>query len=325
LFATPDSKSQPDLISTRIPSHVIQVPVTQTNLFATPKSESVRVASHVVQMPITQKTFPVNPKAVVASVSCAQVHFDMFVHDPVKCMYISQGLLRGGWECSTITNIINIMNQKIDGQDAYFMDIGSNIGAFSLNVAHKGFNVVAFEAMTYNIELQRASIGTFPPSGNLVLFQTAVSSTDGASMCIAAAKGGNPLKNTGNGQLTQGCEPAAEHVSVRSIDSILTHEGMNTKCFTVVKADIEGFEALAFQGASNIFQGRCPPCFVFFEYIEKYTIMATNSSESPFKVLSSYGYACTSTNKKYYVCNMKKHIHSTRCSKNTDTSQKSPF
>ena len=55
LFATPDSKSQPDLISTRIPSHVIQVPVTQTNLFATPKSESVRVASHVVQMPITQK------------------------------------------------------------------------------------------------------------------------------------------------------------------------------------------------------------------------------------------------------------------------------
>jgi FkbM family methyltransferase len=332
-------ENQTDLISAMIPYYTMKGPIAQSTFFANPNASiatvhnanttkpdllttlihqttfiSTRVPSRVIQGPITQNTFLANPAARIADVSCAQANFKMFVHDPIKCQYISQGLLHGGWECSTITKIIDIMNQKIDGDDAYFMDIGSNIGAFSLNVAHSGSNVVAFEAMTYNIELQRASIGTFPPRGNLILFQTAVSFTDGPSMCIAAAKGGDPLINTGNGQLTHGCEPMAEHVSVHSINSILTQEGMNTKCFTVVKADIEGFEALAFQGASNIFHGRCPPCVIFFEYNEEYTIMATNSSRTPFNVLSLYEYVCSPITKTDYVCNLKKNEHLTRCS-----------
>jgi FkbM family methyltransferase len=238
----------------------------------------------------------------------------MFVHDPAKCIYISRGLIAGGWECGTISAIINIMKRKPDGDRGYFMDIGANIGSLSLAVAHSGFNVVAFEAMTFNVELQQASAGTFPPGGKLHLFHTALSSGDGKEMCVAAAKGGEPIVNTGNGQLTFNCDPSSEHVSLRSIDSILSQDKtLNGECFSVIKADIEGFESLAFEGAINIFTGPCPPCAVFFEYNKEYTLMATNVERAPFDFLNAYGYSCEFVEGADYRCNLETSPYKARC------------
>jgi FkbM family methyltransferase len=205
------------------------------------------------------------------------------------------------------------LKRKPDGERGYFMDIGSNIGSFSLTIAHSGFNVVAFEAMTYNVELQHASAGTFAPGGTLNLFHTAVASVDGKSMCIGAAKGGGPKINSGNGQLTKECEASSEHVSLRSIDSILADEHLSEVCYSVVKADVEGFEALAFEGALKMFTGKCPPCAVFFEYNQEYTLMATKVARAPFNFLSAHGYSCEVISAADYRCKLTTSQYATRC------------
>jgi FkbM family methyltransferase len=275
---------------------------------------STRAPPQLISVPINTKTFQANPGARIAHVSCDGTTFDMFVHDPAICIYISQYLLNGAWECATISAILAIMKKKPDGERGYFMDIGANIGALSLAVAHSGFNVVAFEAMTFNIELHQASVGTFPPSGKLHLFHTALSSADGKEMCVAAAKGGEPTVNSGNGQLTYNCEPSSEHVSLRSIDSILAQDKiLNEMCFTVIKADIEGFESLAFEGAKNIFTGTCPPCAVFLEYNKEYTLMATNVERAPFNFLSAHGYSCEVVKDADYRCNLTTSPYKDRC------------
>ena len=276
---------------------------------------STRVSSRNIAGQLTDRTFQANPKARIANVSCAGASFNMFVHDPAECIYISQGLLSGGWECEIITEIVDILKRKPDGERGYFMDVGSNIGSFSLTVAHSGFNVVAFEAMTYNVELQQASVGTFPPGGNLNLFHTAVTSVDGEKMCIGAAKfsPGGPKINAGNGQLTRECEASSEHVSLRSIDSILADEKLGAACFSVIKADVEGFESLAFEGALKIFTGKCPPCAVFFEYNKEYTVIATNDERAPFNFLSSHGYSCEVISAADYRCKLTASQYAARC------------
>lgn len=140
----------------------------------------------VPNMPtIAEATLPNNPHAQIAHVrNCAGTSFDMFVHDPKNCIHISKALLAGGWECHIINPIAAMMKHR---PDEYFMDIGSNIGAFSLTLAHTGAKVLAFEAMQYNVELQSAPVGTMLDSSRQQhphLFHVAVAPETGGELCI---------------------------------------------------------------------------------------------------------------------------------------------
>jgi len=267
---------------------------------------------------ITPTTFPNNPLAQVAHVwKCADTRFDMFVHNPADCRYISKGLLEGGWECHMIDQIAALMGQH---RDEYFMDIGSNIGSFSLTLAHAGAKVLAFEAMQYNAELQSASLGTLLPPGRqhlLRLFHAAVAPVTGGELCVHPV--GNANENKGNGQVYNGpCRAGDEAVPRYAIDDLMAGQpDLSNACVFAVKADVEGYEALAFQGAKNMFTGRCPPCAVFMEYQEAYTLKATGDARAAFHVLEKYGYTCALLQDSDYKCAMALPQHAARCGQNS--------
>ena len=52
------------------------------------------------------------------------------------------------------------MNQtnNIERKDVYFVDIGANIGTFSIAMAMAGYSVIAFESMRINQQALRLSI-----------------------------------------------------------------------------------------------------------------------------------------------------------------------
>ena len=184
-------------------------------------------------------------------------------------------------------------------RDEHFMDIGANIGTWSLAAAHAGRAVVSFEPLEYNTEILAASANGSFGSLNLRLFKAAVGSADQDAMCVREPLGAD--RNRGNGQLAPlsecagtklGYKAAAEIVKVRSIDSLLGDSGVHV-CFGVAKIDVEGYEYAALKGARSVFEGRCPPCAIFLEYNQQYHLRAAGNNTALFEYLvKEKGYVC---------------------------------
>jgi FkbM family methyltransferase len=165
---------------------------------------------------------------------------------------------------------------------SYFVDIGANIGMYTMVMLAGGHKVLAFEPMQYNVELLAASITKVGAGQRVRLFKTALSYNTSANLCIEAAKQGWPEINRGNGQLappdpsTGICGPAQETVPVRSINGLLDEmPWMSNMCVNAIKADVEGFENFALRGASSVMQGSCPPCVVSVEFFRAYATRAS--------------------------------------------------
>jgi hypothetical protein len=125
---------------------------------------------------------------------------------------------------------------------------------------------------------------------------------------------GDPAHNQGNGQITADCARPVERISVRTIDSVLASApSLKDACFSVVKADIAGYEALALAGMDGIFTGKCPPCAVFMKNIEEYSIKASGDSMAAFKVLEQYNYECSNLREFDWKCVINDEIHEARC------------
>jgi 2-polyprenyl-3-methyl-5-hydroxy-6-metoxy-1,4-benzoquinol methylase len=112
---------------------------------------------------------------------CTSVQpFPMFVHDPKICRFISGEILsRGHWEPQLTLELLEHLGPPSSGR--VFLDIGSNIGWFSLTAAAAGHRVIAIDALRTNVELLMRSISANPQFQELIeVFHYAVSSSGGS-------------------------------------------------------------------------------------------------------------------------------------------------
>ena len=75
----------------------------------------------------------------------------------------------GGWESWEIAHILDALRMDISRDSpAYtppvFVDVGANVGAFTMSVAHAGFRVYAFEGFLTNSLMIRSSLCANPPT-----------------------------------------------------------------------------------------------------------------------------------------------------------------
>lgn len=242
-----------------------------------------------------------NANAKLATVT-APIKLQMYVHDPKECVFISAGLLAGAWEPDNQQLILNALRtvRAASEQQTWFVDIGANIGSYTMTMAQAGFNSVAFEPMLYNTELLTASIDLMGLNEQVFLVKAAVGAGHGNDMCVAPALGGSPDMNQGNGQLVplsrckDGDRASKETIQVNSVDNLLAGLGKAGElCPGAIKIDVEGYEALALRGARSLLRGPCQACLVLMEFQRAYTLQSGVDQHAQFSLLiSEYGYSC---------------------------------
>jgi FkbM family methyltransferase len=142
---------------------------------------------------------------------------------------------------------------------AVVVDVGANIGAFTLPVAKRvgaSGRVIAIEASTMVFPyLQRNVI--LNGLDNVRPVQCAAFSADRQTVSFYEA----PIDRFGKGSLGAQFQACPVSVVTRTLDSLLVEHQVSR--VDLIKLDIEGAEAAAFRGAEKLLTGDNPPVVVF--------------------------------------------------------------
>ena len=200
-------------------------------------SELAYAATHLQSIPEVEHSGHLNNNNVPcrwASARIRRARWRMCVYPSVQDTYLSAALAKDGcWECDMVSQ----MTQTLElAPGSILIDIGGNLGMYSLAAAAIGHASHVFEAVPLNSLMLDASIrrNNF---GNLVtLYPTALGSHAG-SLAM-----GRMINNQGGAQHTKG--PGRVQVPVLRLDDVLPP--LAAPIF--IKIDIEGSECDAVAG-----------------------------------------------------------------------------
>lgn len=167
--------------------------------------------------------------------------FRMNIHDPSRDGVSREIQQKGCWECKHINDMAAAL-RTYDG--AYFLDVGGNIGMWSLTAASLDRRVFTIEALPANVERICGSVRANPPmAGRIgVLNVAATSEPKTFKFSVPAGNmGGTRVIDAGGGGGND------DEVTVRgaTIDSLK----LPTDIPVVLKVDVEGHELQALWGA----------------------------------------------------------------------------
>jgi len=143
------------------------------------------------------------------------------------------------------------------GPVGHALDIGANVGFYSLALANRGWNVIAFEPMAANNALMEATMcrnpalnakitlnkfGLGAKSDHCVIVSGDTNLGDGVSKC-----GEDASKFEKNGQLGYHVRAAFD---VHRLDDVLVEQAV--KQIDFVKMDVEGFEGQVMKGGQSL-------------------------------------------------------------------------
>ncbi len=173
------------------------------------------------------------------------------------------------WEqMSVFTHITQLDNfakeNNLDRSEVYFVDIGANLGTFTLGVAAAGFKVIAIEAMSVNqFALSMSLCSNMGMSEAVTLLSVALGKE--AGQCTVFSATYNVLDGTircgdaGETQLLQAGMLRRQVVDVARLDDLLKEWLPALKNRVgALKMDTEGFEPWVIQGGKKFFSSVRP-------------------------------------------------------------------
>ncbi|WIA15478.1 hypothetical protein OEZ85_002118 [Tetradesmus obliquus] len=170
-----------------------------------------------------------------------------------------------GWETTEVEHVLWALQQTTPQQQQQqqqpplFVDIGANVGVFSVSAAAAGARVAAFEAMPSNVALLRRSLCSTPwLAQKMALFGTGLGTKSAKCVIIS------DTVNRGDGHTVCDRDPQTAvmeagwsnnhtyevrgEMTVRRLDTLLAED------VQVMKIDVEGFELEVLQGAQGLLQ-----------------------------------------------------------------------
>uniref|UniRef100_A0A7S0MHW8 Methyltransferase FkbM domain-containing protein n=1 Tax=Cryptomonas curvata TaxID=233186 RepID=A0A7S0MHW8_9CRYP len=177
--------------------------------------------------------------------------FFMNTHDPVnQDVFISGSVHRATepWDSYIWTLFVNILEKA--GPGTTVVDVGANIGYFSLLAASMGQRVISFEPMNRNVAKFQASIDRNDFQERITLFQNAISYDSSNQVKLSATH----HTNQGNGRIeiitpskeTKEGVYGQDYVDTITIDDIINEDVL------LMKIDVEGFEGAVLNGAKKL-------------------------------------------------------------------------
>ena len=260
-----------------------------------PLTASSSSSNHVPLTVATKTTYP----------------FRMSLHRPLGV--VSQNIQRVGiWEPGITKRFEQVFSSSSPNQKKprRFMDVGTNIGYYSLLAASFGVQVISIEAMEYNLERYRESIALNHFEHLINIHHVGVSNTPGGYLCMRMPEG-----NAGNGVATFSPTECkfSDHrdikniwksqVAVKTLDEITTAAMYDS--IIAIKLDIEGFETNALLGG-KLFLKRVKPCYIWFEYTREAVVRSGRQPNDIFILLEELGYLV------YDIATPEKIVHSSQ-------------
>ena len=174
--------------------------------------------------------------------------FFMNTHDPInQDVFISGSVHRatGPWDSYIWNLFVNILAKA--GPGNIVVDVGANIGYFSLLAASMGQRVISFEPMNRNAAKFQASIDRNDFQEQISLYQNAISYDSSSQVKLSATH----HTNQGNGRIeiiTTSKEGVygQDYVDMMTIDDVVNEDVL------LMKIDVEGFEGAVLNGAKKL-------------------------------------------------------------------------
>jgi len=197
----------------------------------------------------------------------------------------------GEWEVPSPAAMASKARTSIP-TDGVLLDIGANIGYYTLMFASQGHRVIAVEPMTRNRRALEGSLCLNPDFKKLVTVVPAalVAPNEVAGMhCVVQST--NSQINIGNGYLT--CTGAdtykpcgtgdanCEEVPVKTLDMLLTEVAPSS--IDVVKMDVEAYECKVLEGGQSLFK-------TFNPHLLQIETAFGDSSKCVHNAAAEYGY-----------------------------------
>ena len=242
----------------------VQVYLSKSTLSGTSKNACAYLAS-----PSDGKAFP----AKVLDTS-----FDIVVYhaNSINDLVSNEIKSNGAWEKQATEDLMKLMpcsgascSQKV------FVDVGANIGWFSLTALHLGYTVVAFEPFKRNVELLCESLKTVTPhllerfrlynlgldftTRHCELFQEAnVNIGDTHSVCDEAMRA----------SIIKGGYESLGWMNTTTLDAAVKNGLFDLiNHIDVMKMDVEGFEHAVMDGGNSFFTSQLAPRFLYIELV----------------------------------------------------------
>lgn len=180
--------------------------------------------------------------------------FQMCVYPDARRVdyWISQQIkVNGFWERELVQEMLSVLTQH-KSRRPVLVDIGANIGFYTLAAAAAGFHVYAFEPVPRNAEMLRASLERNRFAHRVTLHAFALGQQPATlSMGVSAGNQGGVrhLKDQSNYSASRGGVGGVRLASL-SLNSVFPRALAHP---LYLKADVEGAECSAFPGASHLF------------------------------------------------------------------------
>ncbi|XP_061196334.1 uncharacterized protein LOC133204598 [Saccostrea echinata] len=178
----------------------------------------------------------------------------IYIYDPKIDKWVSGSVVKyGSWEGNHINLIIDLLKRDPEIQ---FVDIGANVGVFTLAVALSGRRVIAVDALDMNIQRLCSSVMEGNFSSRVKLVYNALSDVH-ETVSLGKDKnnvGGTFVAKNKNANKVRGSQVDGNYGTVRAIklDDILSVPHFDFKK-VIIKIDVEGYENKVFKGGEVFF------------------------------------------------------------------------
>lgn len=180
----------------------------------------------------------------------------------------------GAYEKQLVDFLYPLVKGKI------FIDVGANIGAYTLTLAKSAAQTYSFEASASNAAILQNFVG-ISKLKNIEVINKAVSNMTGKIIQLFSS-----TDTGGNNTLFHDFGKGFETVPTITLDQFIADNKIDQ--VDVIKIDIEGSELAAFQGAHNLL-GKCRPTLL----VEFHAVVAKQANwelVELYNLLKSYHY-----------------------------------
>ena len=205
-------------------------------------------------------------------------------HDPVKQdIYISGNVHSGQlWDSYIWDLFVRVLSKAKPGQ--LVVDVGANLGYFSLLSAAMGFQVIAFEPMNRNAAKLFSSIIRNGFQERMTLLQNAVTYDPTGRVTMKETHD----SNQGNGQI-RAVDSSLRGVYGMDYVETITLDGVVQQDVVLLKIDVEGFEGFVLNGARQLICSHIVQ-FITIEFSSDTRTNPTCRAREMLELLESIGY-----------------------------------